>query len=218
VDGMREAQYAKYLETRKLIKKPVHEIPGNHDKPEDFQKHIRPEVDMFFDHEWLRVVLMNNSHNDSHEGFFTAEQITWLGKTCDEAAQRGQKLLICAHVPVHHNTHPDRGWFVKPASGQTDFYAIVKKHESRVIALFHGHFHNGIRGWDDRAPVHEILFPSALYNQDRKLEAAKAPGYNLAEFRPGYTLVNIKDGAMTLQYKVTGTEEKSEKLLKIAAV
>ena len=218
VDGMREPQYPIYLEARKQIQKPVHEIPGNHDKPEDFQKHIRPEVDTFVDHEWLRVVLLNNAHNDSHLGFFTAKQIAWLGKTCDDAAQRGLSILLCAHVPLHENLHPDRGWYVKPADGQTEFYAVVKKHEFRVLALFHGHFHNGIRGWDDRAPVHEILFPSALYNQDRNLEDKKAPGYNLPEFRPGYTLVSIKDGAMTLQYRVTGTDEKAEKVLKLAAV
>src|SRR4051812_37984748 len=31
VDGGREEQYPIYLEARKAIRKPVHEIPGNHD-------------------------------------------------------------------------------------------------------------------------------------------------------------------------------------------
>jgi len=65
----------------------------------------------------------------------------------------------------------------------------------------HGHFHNGIRGWDDHHPLHEISFPSALYNRDRRLEEQQAPGYNPLEFRPGYTLVEIRDGSMRLQYK-----------------
>src|SRR5688572_13158076 len=41
VDGGREAQYAVYKETRKTIRKPVYEIPGNHDPQELFEKHIR---------------------------------------------------------------------------------------------------------------------------------------------------------------------------------
>lgn len=215
VDSAREEQYAPYLEARKLIKKPVHEIPGNHDEPEHFKKHIRQDVDTAFDHEWLRVVLMNNSHRDSHDGFFTAEQLAWLARSCDEAAERGLCLLVCTHVPVHSNTHPDRAWYVKPANGQTEFYAIMKKHESRVLGVFHGHYHNGIRGWDDRAPLHEVIFPSALYNQDRKLEAQKAAGYNLPEFRPGYTLVRLREGAMILEYKVTGAESDAHKTLRL---
>jgi hypothetical protein len=70
----------------------------------------------------------------------------------------------------------------------------------------HGHFHNGIRGWNDHRTIHEICFPSALYNQDRKLEDHNAPGYNLREFRPGYTQVTIEAGEMKLTYKPVGAD------------
>jgi hypothetical protein len=97
----------------------------------------------------------------------------------------------------------------------------VDKHRQQIIALLHGHFHNGIRGWSDRgpagaAPVHEIVFPSALYNENRKLTEQKAPGYNLSEFRPGYTLVEIRDRTMTLRYKPLGAEVEAEKGLELA--
>ena len=101
---------------------------------------------------------------------------------------------------------PTEGWYVKPANGQKEFYEIVRRHESRILALFHGHFHNGLRGWDDHTPIHEVCFPSALYNQDRKLEEQKAPGYNPLEFRPGFTLVEIANQTMTLRYKPAGVE------------
>ena len=213
VDGGREAQYPVYLETRKVIRKPVHEIPGNHDPHEKFERNIRNPVDMAFDHEWLRVLLLGNAHGDSHGGFLTAEQLAWLGAQCEDAAKRDLFVLIGMHVPVHTNAHPDRGWFVKPENGQTEFYTLMTKHADRVIALLHGHFHNGLRGWDDHAPVHEIVFPSALYNQDRHLDAQGAQGYNPIEFRPGYTLVRIRDGAMELDYRVTGTDVKVPKKL-----
>jgi len=217
IDGGRVEQYPVYLEGRKLIAKPVYEIPGNHDPVESFRQYIRLQVDTFFDHGWLRVVLLNNAHRDSHDGFFTSEQLDWLGKTCDDAAAKHLKLLLCCHVPVHANKHPDRGWHVKPDSGQAEFYAIMERHAPRILASFHGHFHNGLRGWSDHAPLHEVCFPSALYNQDRKLESQQAPGYNPLEFRPGFTLVNITDGTLKLRFKAVGDEPKNLRDLKLSA-
>ena len=82
-----------------------------------------------------------------------------------------------------------------------------------ILATVHGHFHNGIRGWDDHGGLHEILFPSILYNLNRGLEVKGAPGYNLPEFRPGYTLVTVEGRKMTLRYKPLGAEVKAIKKL-----
>ncbi|MCE9603277.1 MAG: metallophosphoesterase [Planctomycetia bacterium] len=213
VDGGREAQYPKYVAGRKLIRKPVHEVPGNHDPAELFRKYVRPDIDMAFDHDWLRVVLLGNAHRDSHDGFITADQISWLTDQCAGAAKQDKLLLFAMHVPVHENKHPDRGWFVKPASGQKEFYALLGSHAERTVAVLHGHFHNGLRGWSDHGPVHEIVFPSALYNQDRGLEKQNAPGYNLPEFRAGFTRVNIRDGAIELSYQPLGAEQPATKTL-----
>jgi 3',5'-cyclic AMP phosphodiesterase CpdA len=206
VDGGREEQYPVYLDIRKTIGKPVHEIPGNHDPQELFEKHIRKAVDTVVDQRWLRLLLLNNSRRDSHDGFLSVAQLEWIDQKCREATERDLLVVLCLHVPVHDNRHPDRGWHVKPANGQKEFYEIVRRHESRILALFHGHFHNGLRGWDDHTPIHEVCFPSALYNQDRKLEEQKAPGYNPLEFRPGFTQVEIANQTMTLRYKPAGVE------------
>lgn len=217
VDGGREEQYPRYLAGRKRIEKPVHEIPGNHDPPEKFAKHVRSPIDASIEHQWLRIVLVGNARTDSHDGFLTAEQLKWLAGECAAAAKLDQRLLFAMHVPVHTNANPDRGWYVKADQGQKQFYALLEEHKNRTLALFHGHFHNGLRGWDDRAPVHEVVFPSALYNQDRKLEEQKAPGYNLAEFRPGFTQVQIKGGAIELTYKPVGADPSVNKRLATVA-
>lgn len=213
VDGGREPQYAIYKEIRDTIKKPVHEIPGNHDPHELFEKHIRKPIDTVVDHDWLRFLLLGNARVESHDGFLSAAQLAWIDEKCAEAAAKGRFVILCMHVPAHTNGHPDRGWYVKPADGQKALYEIVTRHQRQILALFHGHFHNGIRGWDDHSPVHEILFPSALYNQDRQLEKQKAAGYNLPEFRPGFTQVVIEDGRMSLSYQVTGRQDSVEKKL-----
>lgn len=215
VDRGVDEQYPKYLEARRQIRKPVHEIPGNHDPAETFQKHLRQNVDFAFAHDWLRIVLVNNSRPDSHDGFFTGQQLAWLQEQAETAAKENQQLLFALHVPVHKNQHPDRGWYVKPASGQAEFYELLKQHEKRTLALFHGHFHNGLRGWQDHGRLHEVCFPSALYNLDRKLEAQKAPGYNPLEFRPGYTRVKITASEIQLRFQ---TQAQADALQKDLAV
>jgi hypothetical protein len=213
VDGGREPQYPIYLKTRETIGKPVHEIPGNHDPRALFEKHIRPTGDIAVDHQWLRLLLLNNARVDSHDGFLTDDQVDWIDRQCDDAGRRDMLLAIAMHVPAHPNGHPDRGWYIKPENGQTRLYETLARHQDRILALLHGHFHNGIRGWDDHAPLHEICFPSALYNQDRRLEEQQAPGYNPAEFRPGFTRVSIEGATMRLEYVAVGAMATTEKSL-----
>jgi predicted phosphodiesterase len=211
VDGGRAAQYPIYRRIRDGIGKPVHEIPGNHDPRALFEKHLEKPADRFFVHDRIRFVLLNNAHSDSHNGFIAGKQLAWLETQCRKAQAQSQFIIFCLHVPVHTNKHPDRGWYVKPQHGQKPFYEICARHRDRIVATFHGHFHNGIRGWDDHGSLHEIIFPSALYNLNRRLEEQKAPGYNLNEFRPGYALVTIKGPRMVLQYKPVEVKATVEK-------
>lgn len=213
VDKGREAQYPKYRAIRESIGKPVYEIPGNHDPTDLFQKYVGREIDRTIDSDWLRLILIGNAHTDSHDGFLTAEQLSQLERQLAQAAATDRLAIVCMHVTAHPNRHPDRGWYVKPQDGQTRFYEVLAKFANNCLATFHGHFHNGIRGWSDQHGIHEICFPSVLYNLDRKLESQNAPGYNLAEFRPGFTLVTIEDREMKLQYKPLGAEAVMDKLL-----
>ncbi|WP_166831729.1 metallophosphoesterase family protein [Thalassoroseus pseudoceratinae] len=218
VDGGRELQYPIYLKTREKIGKPVHEIPGNHDPQPLFEKYIRQPVDTVVEHKWLRFLLLNNARSDSHDGFISDDQLAWLETSCKEAENDGTYVALCMHVPAHTNQHPDRGWYVKPEHGQHELYNLLTRHRDRILCLMHGHFHNGIRGWEDHRPVHEIVFPSALYNQSRRLEEQNAPGYNLPEFRPGYTLITIDDGQMRLRYQPVGTADSVEKTCQLVSL
>lgn len=211
VDSRREAQYPVYLETRQLIKKTVFEIPGNHDTQELFARHIRKNVDMAFDHQGVRFLLINNSRPNSIDGYISKEQLRWLSEQCDEAAAKGFFVILCMHVPAHVNKSPDAGCYVKPGQGHDELYTLLKRHDKIVLALFHGHFHCGLHGWDDHGPLHEVIFPSALYNIDNRLTEKKAPGYNLPEFRPGFTQVEISRKGLALRYKPVGMEVTQNK-------
>lgn len=217
VDGGRENQYKPYRDTRQSIGKPVHEIPGNHDPPDLFAKYLGEPIDRVVEQKWLRILLLNNSRPDSHDGFLSESQLAWIDSQCTTADQRDQSVLIAMHVPVHENRHPDRGWHVKKQHGQAAFYELAKRHSHHIVGVLHGHFHNGLRGWDDHAPLHEICFPSALYNQDRRLEAQGAPGYNPTEFRPGFTTLRIDDSTLQLGFRPWHAPVAIEKKLSRAA-
>lgn len=208
VDGGRESQYPIYAESRKLLNKPIHEIPGNHDPAELFEKNVIEEIDRSVDSGRVRFILFNNSRRDSHDGFITAKQIDWLETQCAEAAKKDLKMVVCCHVPIHTNKHPDRGWYVKPDNGQHAFYAIQRRYADRILACFHGHFHNGIRGWRDNARTVETMFPSICYNQNRGLKdhiaEGNATGFFVDELRPGFVLAELGMGRLTLRYKPLG--------------
>ena len=211
VDGGREEQYPVYLQTRNKLDKPVHEIPGNHDPQALFEKYLRPTTDTVIEQQWLRFILLGNTKPDSHDGFLTPTQLSWLESQYRDAEQEKKYTIVCMHVPAHTNRHPDRGWHVKPEHGQAEFYELCKRYQHRIVCLMHGHFHNGVRGWQDHAPIHEIVFPSALYNQDRRLEEQKAPGYNLPEFRPGFTHVTLTAERLHLRYQPVGVADSVQK-------
>lgn len=214
VDSGRKPQYPIYAETRKELKKPIYEIPGNHDPNDLFEQHIRAPIDTALDHGGVRFLIFGNAHNDSHLGFITAEQIAWLERQCEDAKAKDLRIVVGCHVPIHANTNPDRGWYVKPADGQTAFYALLDRHADRFLACFHGHFHNGIRGWRDRGSLVEVLCPSVCYNQSRQLEAhlktGKAQGFFVEELRPGYVLVTLGKGRLTMRYKPLGEDAHGE--------
>jgi 3',5'-cyclic AMP phosphodiesterase CpdA len=118
VDSGRPEQYPIYAATRGDLKQPIYEVPGNHDPHPLFEKHVRTPIDAAVDHAGVRFLLLGNAHTDSHLGFITPEQIAWLDKQCADAAASDLQIVVACHVPVHTNSHPDRGWHVKPDDGQ----------------------------------------------------------------------------------------------------
>lgn len=205
VDGGRPEQYPRYAAARTRLRKPIYEIPGNHDPVALFQEHVTQPIDRGFDHGGLRFLLLNNAHRDSHDGFFTPRQLSWLERQCREAVEQRLRIVICCHVPIHANKHPDRGWHVKPEHGQTAFYQLQQRFSRDILVCFHGHFHNGIRGWRDHGELLEVLCPSVCYNQDRKLKqhlaAGAADGFFVDELRPGFLLAELGNGKLKLRYK-----------------
>lgn len=214
VDNARANQYPLFAGSVERLSKPLHAIPGNHDELRLFEQHISKPIDRVLDAGGIRFVMFNNSRRDSHDGFISTPQIEWLGKQFADADSKGLKLVVCCHVPIHSNKHPDRGWYVKPNQGQTAFYELQRQYADRLLVCFHGHFHNGIRGWRDHGRTVETLVPSVCYNQRRDLKAqlaaGAATGFYVDQLKPGYLLATLGAGRLRLQYKPLGQDANDE--------
>jgi len=86
------------------------------------------------------------------------------------------------------------------------FAEFLKANASRIDAFFAGHFHSGLRGWDDTFGIHEVVVPSACWNFNGK-RLRGAPGYTFTEDRPGWVLAEVRGpGEIKLSYKPIGAD------------
>lgn len=193
--------YAEWLDITKNLKRPYRAVPGNHDPNAVFLKHVHKETDFILDHQNFRFICFSNAEPNGqtdrqydHQGVVTPEQITWLRDRLGEAAKKNLTVILFAHVIFHANRHPDVGWYIK--KGREEFDKLLKDHR-HIAAFFAGHFHVGVRGWDDTHGVHEIILPSTANNADRKLKE----GFSLNEFRVGFVYLDAFDDKLVLKYK-----------------
>jgi hypothetical protein len=150
--------------------------------------------------------------NPGHLGVVTPEQIKWLESQLTEAKKKDQRVVLVAHVIYHENKNPDVGWYIK--TGRAEFGKLLQANK-QIVAFFAGHFHCGMRGWDDTYHgIHEIILPCLSYNRDRMLD--KAPGFAIKEIRPAWVQVDVYDRRLVLKYKPVGAEIAAEKELMLS--
>lgn len=191
-----DKRYPVWKDIVKGLKKDWYGVPGNHDPDELFRKHVQPQTDFSVEHKNMRFVCFRDAEpNPGHDGIVTPEQMKWLQGQLDDAGKKGQRVILVAHVIYHENKHPDVGWYVK--QGREAFGKLLQANR-HVVAFLAGHFHCGLRGWDDSFGVQEVILPSASWNRDRGLD--NAPGYSLNEFRPGYVLAEVHRDRLRLRY------------------
>ncbi|MCC7519795.1 MAG: metallophosphoesterase [Verrucomicrobiae bacterium] len=216
------AHYATWMETAKKLTAPWLAVPGNHDPVEVFQKYIAKETDAVHDHQGLlRAITFHDAQpNPKHDATATPAQIEWLDRAISEAPGSGKNVILASHVVFHKNGPPDRAWYMK--EGRTEFEVLLKKHQSRIFAMFTGHYHNGLRGWNDLG-IHEVMMPAVCYNlvriKGKSIPEAiqewteKGGGFVLPEFRPGWIQAEVYVDRMVLKYKPLGAVSDAQKVL-----
>lgn len=207
----KEKQYPAWKEIAKGLKRDYFAVPGNHDPDSLFLNHIAKQTDFVFEHKDFRFVCFRNAEpNPGHDGIVTPEQLKWLKARLDEARDKDQRVVLVSHVAYHENKHPDVGWYVK--KGREEFGKLLAANK-QIVASLTGHFHCGLRGWDDTAGIHEVVLPSASWNADRGLHAA--PGYSLKEFRAGWVLAEMFSDKLVLSYRPLGADSAAKKELRM---
>jgi predicted phosphodiesterase len=207
-----QKRYAEWVEIARGLKKDYSAVPGNHDPVAVFTKHVRKETESVLDFKDYRVLCFADAEpNPGHMGVVTESQLKWLQARLTEARQKDRRVILAAHVIHHANQHPDVGWYIKKPSIRAAFGEMLAANK-QIVAFFAGHFHCGMRGWNDTAHgIHEVILPCVSYNLDRKLE--KAPGFSLREFRPAWVQVDVHADRLVLSYMPVGGERAAVKEL-----
>ena len=202
-----EKHYPEWLDIAGGWKKPWHAVPGNHDPIPKFTKHIRAETDYVIDapsSPYRFIFFRDALPNPEHQGAVLDEQLKWLQSQIDGAANDNRRAFLVSHVIYHKNQHPDVGWMIR--DNREKFADFLKQNAKQIDAFFAGHFHSGLRGWDDTFGIHEIVLPSACWNFDGK-RLRGAPGYTFDEDRPGWVLAEVRGpGHIKLSYKPIGAD------------
>lgn len=206
-----EKRYPIWKEIVKGLEEDFYAVPGNHDPDALFLKHVAESTDFVVEHKDIRFVCFRNAEpNPGHDGIVTADQLKWLQARVEEADQKEQRVVLVSHVAYHENKHPDVGWYLK--KGREEFGKLLTANK-QIVASVTGHFHCGLRGWDDTAKIQEVVLPSASWNADRGLE--RAPGYSLKEFRAGWVLAEMYANQLVLHYRPFGGEATASKELQL---
>jgi hypothetical protein len=200
-----EKHYPAWMQIAGRLKAPWHAIPGNHDPIEKFIKHVRPETDFVVDAPgdapW-RFICFRDAKSD-HQGAVTNDQLKWLDARLAEAQHAGRRAFLVSHVIYHENHKPDVGWMIQ--DNRAPFGELLHQHAKTIAAFFAGHFHSGLRGWDDTFGIHEVVLPSCCWNFDGK-RLRGAPGYEYDEDRPAWVLAEATAKTLKLSYKPLGAD------------
>ena len=202
-----EKHYPTWLKIAGELRSPWHAVPGNHDPLDKFTKHIRPQTDFVVDSPngapWRFIGFHDAKPNPDHQGIVTNEQLEWLDARLAETQRAGRGAFLVSHVIYHENHKPDVGWMIQ--DNRPAFAELLKKHAKTIAAFFAGHFHSGLRGWDDTFGIHEVVLPSCCWNFDGK-RLRGAPGYEYDEDRPAWVLAEATKSSLKLSYKPIGAE------------
>jgi hypothetical protein len=199
-----EKRYPEWMKIAEKWKSPWHAVPGNHDPVALFTKHILPQTDYVIDRpRWRFICFRDAKPNPEHQGAVLDDQLTWIQSQIDEAAKQDRRVFLVSHIIYHDNKNPDVGWMIK--DNRDAFGALLERNNKTIAAFFAGHFHSGLRGWDDTFGIHEVVLPSACWNfKGTRLHGA--PGYTYDEDRPAWMLAEVTNDALTLHYKPIGAD------------
>ena len=102
-----EALYPEWMKIAARLHPPLQAIPGNHDPPQFFVKYVHPTLDRAVARDGWRLLFLQDTSVDSHDGAVADAQVAWLSAQAAEACSRRERIILCAHITRHPNAAPD---------------------------------------------------------------------------------------------------------------
>lgn len=186
-------------------------VMGNHDTRTPFRKHLldsdtgEESVDMVYDINGLRVIVLDSTVPGQHHGEITEEQYAWLAEVLATPAPHGS-VIAMHHPPVPSLIAPIE--FVELRE-QSRFAEALQ--DSDVRAVLGGHLH--FNTFSDIGGVPVSVASATCYTQDLNVKGGSmrgqdgAQGFNLVHFyedRVMHTVVSI--GEFSTVYEVTAEQ------------
>ena len=85
-------------------------------------------------------------------------QLEWLEDSLRQARDRGERVIICSHQPIH----PDSTFPTCLIWNYEDVLSLIRRYSDVVIASFSGHAHKGGYVRDEESGVHFRCFDAML--------------------------------------------------------
>ena len=162
----RPEEYAALRDLLAPLVAPIYLIPGNHDEPRLLRHnfgdhhHLAGEgefVSYVVDGYPLRLVALDSTLPDAHNGSVCAERLAWLRSRLEEAPER-PTLLFMHHPPFRTGI-----WWMDGigiVDGVAELRALLDAHP-QVQRILCGHLHRAIQASLGRTPV--SVCPSTSY-------------------------------------------------------
>ena len=179
------AQYALYLEDRKLFQNPVYTTPGNHDVrwwnangKKTFTDSVGP-LYQSFEYGGIHFVLLDSTVNYELDGKINKAQLEWLRQDMADVPS-GMPVIWFAHHPFKINNN---------VTARHELLELAKGHNVIAFMAGHVHYYGNVR--EDGIPVNYVTY----------VKDNNAQEFVTIEFTPNYYYIykhKASDGSRTL--------------------
>jgi Icc protein len=190
------ASYQTVLDAFKDMQVPVHAVLGNHDSLPGFRKTALPPrgADFAgyysFDLKAAHFVMLHSACPGKESGRLEEKQLLWLNEDLRRSA--GKPVLVFLHHPPFDS---GVGWLDKLKLADSEgFWEIIPPYARNILGVFASHLH--LQHTCLHRGVIAASCPAVSWQYSSNADSPRAA---LSEEPPGFNLIDLVDGALSLR-------------------
>jgi 3',5'-cyclic AMP phosphodiesterase CpdA len=190
------------------LKYPVYYVCGNHDGRAALRKYLMNQssnetpITYDFIRDDTHFIVLDTRGDIDPQGLVSAEQLAWLGETCQTSPAQSLCLWI-HHLPVRMYVP----WYDRDMRIMNDeaFFEVLKPHRDRLRGIFFGHIHRAFTGYRDGILCSAAASTFMQLHTNPHDEHLEADSIAL----PGYAIVTMTHQQTTVtHHTIPRVEEK----------